>query len=148
LAQTLSDCLLMDTRHKILVVDNDKNILAAFRIFLTGEGYRPLVCCNTEDALRMISRHRIELVISENYLNGHIESGLLFLTNLRHKLPHLPIIIVSNQIDDAVEQRLKSLGINRLLAKPLELRVMKRTIKSVLSLSKSRYSKNKILDQQ
>ncbi|OGU61999.1 MAG: hypothetical protein A2315_13580 [Ignavibacteria bacterium RIFOXYB2_FULL_35_12] len=96
----------------------------------------------------MISRHRIELVISENYLNGHIESGLLFLTNLRHKLPHLPIIIVSNQIDDAVEQRLKSLGINRLLAKPLELRVMKRTIKSVLSLSKSRYSKNKILDQQ
>lgn len=138
----------MDTRHKVLVVDNDKNILAAFRIFLTGEGYRPLVCSSVEDALRMINLHRIDLVISEIHLNGHIESGIHFLTNLRHKLPHLPIIIISNQIDDAVEQRLKSLGINGLLAKPIELRVMKRTIKSVLSLSKSRYSKNKILDQQ
>lgn len=132
----------MDTRHKVLVVDNDKNILAAFRIFLTGEGYRPLVCSHVEDALRMINLHRIDLVISEIHLNGHIESGIHFLTNLRHKLPHLPIIIISNQIDDADEQRLKSLGINGLLAKPIELRVMKRTIKSVLSLSKSRYSKN------
>lgn len=134
----------MDTRHKILIVDNDKNILAAFRIFLTGEGYRPLVCSNADDALRMISRHRIELVISEIYLDGHIESGLRFLTNLRRKLPHFPIIIISNQIDNEVEQRLKSLGINRLLPKPLELRVMKRTIKSVLILSKSQNSKNKI----
>lgn len=89
----------MDTRHKVLVVDNDKNILAAFRIFLTGEGYRPLVCSNTEDALKMISRHRIELVISEIHLNGNIESGLLFLTNLRHKLPHLPIIILMMQLN-------------------------------------------------
>jgi two-component system response regulator GlrR len=137
----------MDTRHKILIVDNDKNILAAFRIFLIGEGYRPLVCSNAEDALRMIDRYRIDLVISEIHINGHIESGLLFLTNLRHKLPHLPVIIVNNQIDGAVERRLKSLGINGVLTKPIELRVIKRTIKSVLRLRKSRYSKNKILDQ-
>ena len=138
----------MDHRHKILIVDNDKNILAAFRIFLTGEGYRTLVRSNAEDALRMIHRYRIDLVISEIHLNGNIESGIHFLTNLRDKLPHLPVIIVSNQIDGAVEQKLKSLGINGVLTKPIELRVIKRTIKSVLSLRKSRYSKNKILDQQ
>ncbi|MBI4547142.1 MAG: response regulator [Ignavibacteriae bacterium] len=142
----------MKAKPRILVIDNDKNILAAFRISLTGGGYRPLVCSpargGAEDALRMIHRHRIELVISEIHLNGHNESGLRFLTTLRHKLPHLPIIIVSNQIDDAVEQRLKSLGINGVLTKPIELRVIKRTIKAVLSLQKIRYSKKKVLDQQ
>ncbi|MFQ5798020.1 MAG: response regulator [Bacteroidota bacterium] len=122
----------MKGQPQVLVVDNDKNILAAFRVSLAGRGCRPIICSNAADALSKVNRLRVDVVVTELHLDGLVESGFAFLTNLRHAHPHLPIIVISYQLDAEVEKRLKSIGINAFFPKPLELRSLKRTIKSLL----------------
>lgn len=122
----------MKAQPKVLLVDNDKNILAAFRISLGREGYRTIASSDAPDALSKVNRLQVDVVVTEIHLNGSMESGFAFLKNLRHAQPHLSIIVVSNQLDAHVEERLKSLGINVFFSKPLELRSFRRTIKALL----------------
>jgi DNA-binding NtrC family response regulator len=122
----------MKARPQILVVDNDRNILAALRISLAAEGYRLIICCNADEAVKKVNRLRIDAVVTEIRLNGLAETGFAFLADLRHLLPRVPVIVISNQWDIELEERLKLLGINVFLPKPLELRSLKRTLKAML----------------
>lgn len=136
----------MKARPKILVVDSDKNILAAFRISLAGGGYRPVVCSNPEDAMSKLRLTPIDIVVTELHLNGFVDLGLAFLTALRDTLPHLPIIVMGDQLDAPLEKRLESLQIDAFFSKPIELRSLKRKIKSLLEVRQrkaARYSQEK-----
>lgn len=131
----------MNAKPKILVIDNNKNILAAFRISLADEGYRPVVCSNIPDALRLIEKERVDLIISEIHLNGLLETGIAFLTKLRHDKPEIPIIVISNQLNRDIDKRLTSLGVKAFFSKPLELRPFQHAVKTLLTGSNNIGSK-------
>ncbi len=114
------------------MVDNDRNILAALRISLAADGYRAVVSSSAIDAFRKLNRRRFELVIADIHLDGLVDSGLAFLTDLRYRVPHLPVIAISNSLDGETEKRLKDLGIRDFFSKPLELRSLKRALRSLL----------------
>ena len=122
----------MKAHPKILVVDNDRNILAALRLSLTAECYRLIGCSSAAEALNKLQRGNVDLVVTEIHVNGVVESGFTFLTTLRHDTPHLPIIVISNCLDRDVEKRLISLGIKAIFSKPLELRLLRRTMRTLL----------------
>lgn len=122
----------MKARPKVLVVDNDKNILAAFRLLLAGKWFRPILCNNAKDALSKVICSHVDCVVAEPHLKGAMESGLEFLTNLRHARPHLPIIVITYELDSDLEKRIETLGVNALFPKPVDLHSLERRISSLL----------------
>lgn len=123
---------LMRSQQKVLFVDENGNVLSAYRISLAGEGYKPVICSSVADALRKMNRQRIDIMVSEISFDGLTELGFALLTNIRSKFPHLPIVVVTQPLDNKMEQKLKSIGVDGLLSKPVDLKVLKRKIKSLI----------------
>lgn len=81
-----------------------------------------------------MNRQKIDIVITEICFDGFVEFGSTLLTNVRHRFPNLPIIVVSHPPDDEIKLRLKSLGVDTVLSKPVDLGDLKRMIKSLIHL--------------
>jgi len=123
---------LRKTQPKILVVDSDRDTLAALRISLGGEGYRLVVSSSPSEAFRHLESEKYELIITEVRLYGFLEIGLEFLTKLRHRMPNLPVIVIGSPLDPQIEKRLRDLQIHHYFTKPFELQSLKKNLRSLL----------------
>lgn len=130
----------MKAAPTVLVVDSDRDSLAALQIALAFEGYRITSCRTTKEAIRYASRSCVDAVVTEIRLNGSVEAGFDFLAALRILMPQVPIVITSNQWDAELEERVRSMGIRALLKKPMELRLLRRTLKTALMAASTAFS--------
>jgi DNA-binding NtrC family response regulator len=126
---------------KILVVDDDKNILDAFEQVLTEHGYEVSRAQHGREALGLLQAEKLDLVIMDIRLPGM--SGLETLEKIKEFDTRLPVIIVTGYgtMETAVEAM--KLGAIDYQLKPLNpqdilqsieyilesLRIMKRPVK-------------------
>ena len=68
---------------KILIIDDEPNILLSFSSLLEDEGYRSLTADSAEDGLKIFSRQGASLVLLDLNLPGW--SGIDFLKKLNYK---------------------------------------------------------------
>ena len=61
---------LADAKALILWVDDDKNILTAWRMRLEGEGYRVLAATDGNQALRLFPSHAVDEVVLDYEIPG------------------------------------------------------------------------------
>ena len=78
---------------KILVVDDDKNILDAFEQVLTEHGYNVSRARHGREALDLLQAERADLVIMDIRLPGI--SGLETLQKIKEFNAKLPVIIIT-----------------------------------------------------
>lgn len=106
-------------KKKILLVDDEKNILKVMSASLKKEGYEVETVSSGEEAIGRIGTNRYGLVITDYKLPGL--NGLDLLQELKGKNPDLPIIILTayGTIEKAVEAMKK--GASNYLTKPLNL---------------------------
>ena len=105
--------------ERILVVDDDRlssNILCRF---LEKIGYEAIVCQNGEDCLSEVSRGSAAMIFIEILMNG--TSGLDVLSAIRQQFDpvELPVIMLSNTLDDKTITKAFGLGANDFLQKPI-----------------------------
>ena len=93
---------------KILVVDDNPDILDALDLLLTLHDYQVITASNKKDALLTVSRQPIDLVIQD--MNFSVaatsgEEGVSLFYQLKQQQPDLPIIVITawSQLDKAVE---------------------------------------------
>ena len=118
---------------KVLVLDDDTNILLAFQDFLNGEGCVMAAAPAPEEALRRMREEEFDLLITDLRLN--LESGVTFVINAKRLQPKTPIIVITGYPDTVSESELKSYGASYLLLKPLELRELQHAVRSCLQHS-------------
>ncbi len=104
---------------KVLVVDDDVNILSAFEEFFKKENCEMVATSTADEALRMIEAQNFDLLISDIRLKSN--SGVTLFLNARIAKPHLPVIVITGYPDSIDELTLKSIGADFFLLKPLEL---------------------------
>ena len=78
--------------YTILVCDDEKDIVSALNIYLSAEGYRVLTAYDGYQALRLLDREEVHLILLDVMMPGM--DGLTVCTQIR-KTSHVPIIIVS-----------------------------------------------------
>ncbi len=79
---------------EILVIDDEQEMLVSYQKILTRAGYQIETCQSAEEALvKLHENHKFSLVISDLKMPGM--DGMDFLTVLKEKHPHLPIIMVT-----------------------------------------------------
>lgn len=101
-----------------MVVDDEKNICRTVQMVLEGEGYRVLTALQGEQALEVIQRELIDLVLLDIYMPGM--DGLKVLEAIKRFDPDIEVIMISGHgtISDAVEA--VKLGAYSFIEKPLE----------------------------
>ncbi|MFT5351676.1 MAG: two-component system response regulator GlrR, partial [Gammaproteobacteria bacterium] len=122
-----------DAKYRILVVDDDDDILALLRTWLGNEGFEVLTCSSGEDALGQLHTTNPNLVITDLFMGGM--SGMELLSIIHRDNPLLPVIMLSGQakIPDAVKAT--HLGSSAFLTKPINKEELFDQVKRALRLS-------------
>jgi FixJ family two-component response regulator len=115
---------------KILVVDDDRNILQTMQIRLKLMGYRVVTCIDPHEALSVFEQGNFSLVLTDQRMDGLKGSDLINEIHLRD--PHVPIIIMTAY--GTVEDAVKSLrqGAYTYLQKPVDTHELELHIKSAM----------------
>ena len=102
---------------KILVADDDKQILAALRIILGAQGYDVLVARDGKEAIDHAVSGHPDLVIVD--LGMPALDGLAVIQGIRG-WSSVPILVVSGRSDSAEKVRALDLGADDYVTKPFE----------------------------
>lgn len=106
-------------KPRVLVVDDDANILSAFRDYLRRKNCSMIGISDAELAFNKVERQYFDLLITDVRLN--FQSGVTFLLRAKEVRPNLPVIVITGYPDSVSNNDLKAYGANYILFKPLEL---------------------------
>jgi response regulator NasT len=107
------------SKGKILVVDDDRLVLATLVHGLSEAGYEVLDADNGDEAILLARQHRPSLALLDIRMEG--KSGFDVAEYLRDYC-HIPFMFLSAFSDDATVARIKALGAVAYLVKPLDVR--------------------------
>jgi CheY-like chemotaxis protein len=107
--------------HKILLVDDEINSLDHVINHLKNskEQFQVLTAQNGEQAVEILNKESVDLVITD--LRMPVMDGFELLLNMQKNFSAIPTIVMSSFITSEVREKLKPLGIVRLIEKPVHL---------------------------
>ncbi len=116
----------------VLVVDDDVEIAALLRRYLTPQGFRISTAANGDELREALRAGKVDLILLDLGLPG--EDGLE-LTRYLHSHWHGPVIIVSGRGESVDRVVGLELGADDYVTKPFDLRELLARIRSVLRRS-------------
>ena len=108
----------MAEKGKILVVDDDRLVLATVAHGLAQAGYEVIDADNGDDAILLAREHKPDLALLDIRMEG--KSGFDVAAYLREYL-HVPFMFLSAFADDETAQQVQALGAVAYLVKPLDI---------------------------
>lgn len=108
----------MNQKGKILVVDDDRLVLATLTHGLSQAGYEVIDADNGDDAILLARQHKPELALLDIRMEG--KSGFDVAAYLREYC-QIPFMFLSAFADEATIKQVKSLGALTYLVKPLDI---------------------------
>jgi DNA-binding response OmpR family regulator len=122
-------------KGKILVVDDDRLVLATVTHGLARAGYEVIDADNGDDAILLAREHKPDLALLDIRMEG--KSGFDVAAYLRASLG-TPFMFLSAFADDATVAQVKALGAVAYLVKPLDIAQIVPTVEAALSSVRSR----------
>jgi len=89
------------SRQTILCVEDNQAYLRLRKAVLEREGYLVLTATTGKEALAILRQERICLVLSDHMLRG--TTGVALAGRLKKLKPHVPVVLYSGQVPDAME---------------------------------------------
>jgi DNA-binding response OmpR family regulator len=108
----------MADKGRILVVDDDRLVLATVSHGLTQAGYEVIDADNGDDAILLARQHKPDLALLDIRMEG--KSGFDVAAYLREYL-HIPFMFLSAFADEDTVQQVRALGAVAYLVKPLDI---------------------------
>lgn len=81
--------------HKILVIDDEKDICLLISGILEDEGYEVASAHTSQSAYEMIESYDPDLVIQDIWLQGSDDDGIAVLQKVKQERPDLPFLMIS-----------------------------------------------------
>jgi CheY-like chemotaxis protein/prolyl-tRNA editing enzyme YbaK/EbsC (Cys-tRNA(Pro) deacylase) len=117
--------------HTVLCVDDEKNILSSLKRLLRREAYRLITAPSGPEALSLLSRESVQLVISDQRMPEM--SGVELLSRVRELYPDMVRIILSGYTDlDSITDAVNKGHIYKFLLKPWNDETLKLEIREAL----------------
>ena len=101
--------------YNILVCDDEKDIVSALHIYLSAEGYRVLTAFDGPEALRLLDREEVHLVLLDVMMPGM--DGITAMTRLRQSR-NLPVILLTAKSEDTDKVLGLNMGADDYVTKP------------------------------
>ena len=119
--------------YTILVCDDEKDIVSALNIYLSAEGYRVLTAYDGYQALRLLDREEVHLILLDVMMPGM--DGFEVLRELReqeHGETHLPVMLLTARAEDADQVRGLEGGADDYVTKPFSPIVLAARVRTLL----------------
>ncbi|MBL4765154.1 MAG: sigma 54-interacting transcriptional regulator [Colwellia sp.] len=122
-------------KKKILIVDDDPNLLRLLGIRLSAAGYSVESAASAKIALGILKSSHPHMVISDLRMEGM--DGMALFEQIREQHPHMPVIIMTahGTIPDAINATKQ--GVFSFLTKPFESQELLDTVKKAIQLQPS-----------
>jgi len=122
----------------ILIVDDDASVRTSLALLLKQNGYDTRSAANPSEALQLLDRHAIELVVQDMNFSRKTtgEEGLALLRSIKQKKPELPVILITAW--GSIELAVKGVkaGAADFVTKPWTNQQLLQTIQTALGLSR------------
>lgn len=113
----------------ILVCDDDREIVDAIKIYLSGEGFEVLTAYDGEEAVKLMAKHRVDLLIIDIMMP--VLDGIRATMKIRENST-VPIIMLSAKSEDADKILGLNIGADDYLTKPFNPLELVARVKSQL----------------
>lgn len=120
----------MASKGKILVVDDDRLVLAMVTHGLSQAGYEVIDADNGDDAILLARQHRPDIALLDIRMEG--KTGFDVAQYLR-EVGHTPFVFLSAFSDEETVAKVKAMGALAYLVKPLEVGQIVPTIDAAFS---------------
>jgi DNA-binding response OmpR family regulator len=117
---------LINSKYRILVVDDDLDLNTGFALLLEFEGHKVQTAYTGEAALEMLAKGHFDLLIAEYWLPRM--RGDHFASLVKQKWPNLPIIMVTANFEEIDVDDHPIAGVNCLLDKPFSMDQLREAI--------------------
>lgn len=120
------------SKHQILIVDDDEDILNFLSYNVTNAGYQVYTASNGSEALELSQKHKPELILLDLMMPGI--DGIEVCTELRQKKGHYQplIVFLTARAEDYSQVAALEAGGDDYIVKPIRPRLLISKIESVL----------------
>ena len=101
--------------YTVLVCDDERDIVSALKIYLTGAGYRVLEAYNGEEALTLIGSESVQLVLLDIMMPRM--DGITAMARIREK-SNVPVILLTAKTEDTDKVLGLNVGADDYITKP------------------------------
>ncbi|MCD7928277.1 MAG: response regulator transcription factor [Oscillospiraceae bacterium] len=115
--------------YNIVVCDDDRDIVSALTVYLTGEGYRVLPAYTGQEALDWMEREEVHLILMDIMMPGL--DGLGATERLRER-SNVPVILLTAKSEDCDKVQGLNLGADDYVTKPFSPTEVLARVKSQL----------------
>lgn len=119
-------------KEKILVVDDEKDILELIDYNLTKNGYRVKTVPSGEDALALIKENDYDLIILDLMLPGVDGLDICKIIKADKQKANIPIVMVTAKADEADKVAGLEIGADHYVTKPFSPRELLAIVKATL----------------
>ena len=141
--------LILNTMHKVLIIDDEKDICFLISEILKDENYNTFIALNSDEAISKFNEIKPDLVILDVWLSNSKLDGIEILKEFKSINSNIPIIIISGH--GTVDLAVKSIknGAYDFLEKPFNsdklIILTKRAIESSSLLSENKNLKDTLI---
>jgi putative nucleotidyltransferase with HDIG domain len=119
--------------NTVLFVDNEPSILLSLQRELRGLGSDNVFCSTADEALDLLSRKRVSVIVSDNLMPGM--NGLDLLTQVKYRYPEVIRIMMSGYAElNKILAAINYCEVFRFITKPWNKAVMKRAVEDGLEM--------------
>jgi DNA-binding response OmpR family regulator len=120
---------------KILIVDDNQDILDALTLMLEDEGYTVASTILAEEVAEKIRMFKPDLILLDVLLSGHDGRDVCKILKQESGSKHIPLIMISAH--PSVEDSALVCGADAFLAKPFDISILLETVATHLSTTTS-----------
>src|SRR3989338_3510951 len=121
-------------KKKIMIVDDEPDILKTLKMFFEGEGFEVVTASDGTEALEMIHRDQPDIVVLDIMLPKTDGYKVCRMLKFDKKYSRLPVIIFTAKAQDADERMAKEVRADAYLIKPFHPDILLAKIKELLIL--------------
>lgn len=107
---------------KILVVEDDQDIMRILTHALTAAGYHVVPAYGGEDAIRKVKLHKPDLVLTDLSMPGVSGVEVIEAIKTDPVTQHIPVIAVTAHVWDGIAQSAGQVGCDGYISKPFTSR--------------------------
>ena len=133
-------------KYTILAVDDEKLILNAIKRLLRNENYTLLTAQSGIEGLRLLKKHNVQLVISDQTMPEM--TGLDFLKRVKVEYPEILMIMLTGNAEIGIAiDAINETGVYKFILKPWENVILKITIRRAIESLELGLERDKLLKQ-
>ena len=121
-----------ETPKKVLVIDDDADVVKLIRACLTMEKFEVITASNGQEGLGKVERERPDLIIADLVMPAMTGWNIGYTLRKNERFKHIPLIILSGMIGSDSETDASEVG-DFCMAKPFDPPQLLAKVKELLS---------------